>query len=127
MEDVPPAEVSFPGRALLVDGVEWWAEELGRTRTGRRDDPGGGLTLVGFRRGGAEGEGFTHEALLPADGLAALGEDALVEALADAGPFRGVRDEPRPFFGAAGKSGRGGGRTRPTPPGTRSGRGRTSD
>lgn len=42
-------EVEFPGREFEVDGARWWIQELGRTRSGRREDRGAVLILAGFR------------------------------------------------------------------------------
>lgn len=114
----PVEDVEFPGRAFEVDGRAWWVQELGRTISGRPEDAGAPLILVGFRReeapaddpeareeGGWEREGWVRHA-----SLEDLSHAELAELLARAGPFRPIPDEPRPFFGRRARRGRSGGR-----------------
>ncbi|HSG46578.1 MAG TPA: hypothetical protein VLA43_02070 [Longimicrobiales bacterium] len=96
--DVPP-----PGRGFPLDGVPWWAQELGRTRTGRREDPGAPLLLVGFRPAEAEPDAFRREALVQGDTLDGFSDEELADLAAGAGPFRPLPEEPRPFFGPPGR------------------------
>lgn len=117
MGDVPEApDLRFEGRSVRLGEEEWWAQELGWTLAGRREDEGVLLLLVGFRPAAApEGE-YQREALVAASSLAALSEEALEEILASAGEFREIPEEPADFFGPRGKrrtSARGGkGRSR---------------
>ena len=98
------AEVRFQGRDLeLQDGTRVWVEELGWGRSGRREDPGTVLVLLGFRP--EDGTAFTREALVAGEGLAELTREQLLVAHARGRPFQGV-PEDRPFFGDAGRRSR---------------------
>ncbi len=98
------AEVRFEGRDLeLEDGTRVWVEELGWGRSGRREDPGTTLVLLGFRP--AEGEAFTREALVAGEGVAELTREQLLAAHSRGRPFQGI-PEDRPFFGDAGRQSR---------------------
>ncbi|MDT8340888.1 MAG: hypothetical protein RQ751_05180 [Longimicrobiales bacterium] len=114
-ERPPPARAAFtakagasepvrlPGRALTLDGEAWWAQELGRVRSGLPGDPGAELVLVGFRRAADAEDAFRTEALLPGAGLDALSDARLEDAARAAGPYRPLSREPPPFFGKAGQ------------------------
>lgn len=108
----PMEEVEFPGREIEVDGEAWWVQELGRTSTGRAEDAGATLVLVGFRRGGEGSEegAWVREAWMRTSSLEALSELELADLLEGAGPFRPIPDEPGPFFGPRTRPGRSGGR-----------------
>lgn len=111
----PVEDVEFPGREFQARGRGWWAQELGRTVSGRPEDAGVPLILVGFRRqtdGGAsdEEQAWEREAWIHGPSLEALSHGELVELLEEAGPFRPIPEEPRPFFGPRGRKGRSGGR-----------------
>ncbi|HSM03505.1 MAG TPA: hypothetical protein VK858_02740 [Longimicrobiales bacterium] len=102
--DARRPEVRFEGRALeLDDGTRLWVEELGWGQSGRREDPGSVLLLLGFRA--EDADGFDREALVPARRLAELSREALLTALESAGRFKGVPAD-RPFFGEAGRRSR---------------------
>lgn len=97
--EAPSQDVTLPGRSFTLEGQSWWAQELGRTRTGRREDPGALLLLIGFRPADADAGAFQREALVQGDSLEAFTLDELAEVAAEAGPFRPVPQEPGPFFG----------------------------
>ena len=98
------SEVRFEGRELeLDDGTRVWVEELGWGRSGRRQDPGVTLVLLGFRP--ADGKAFTLEALVAGEGLSELTREELLAAHARGRPFQGV-PEDRPFFGDSGRRSR---------------------
>jgi hypothetical protein len=108
-------ETRFASRSFETEGGEsWLAEELGWTRSGRREDPGTPLLLLGFRPEGTEEEdgGFEREALVPVRRLSDLPEISLRELLDSARPFQGAAPE-RSFFAATRSRGReAGGRRR---------------
>ena len=98
------AEVRFEGRDLeLEDGTRVWVEELGWGRSGRRQDPGTVLVLLGFRP--EDATAFTREALVAAEGLGELSREQLLSAHLRSRPFQGI-PEDRPFFGDAGRRSR---------------------
>lgn len=113
------ADVPLPGRDFSLDGQAWWAQELGRTRTGRREDPGADLILVGFRPADSPPDVFVREALVQGASLDGLSEEGLTGLAAAAGPFRPLADLPRPFFGPPAPEGSEG---RPPPRGRAPGR-----
>lgn len=88
---------------MQVGDEEWWAQELGWAATGKREDRGALLLLVGFRSVTRPDGPFEREVLLPARSLDAISDEALASALAGASPFREIPDEPMPFFGPRGK------------------------
>lgn len=104
----------FASRDFKTDEEESWrVEELGWSRSGRREDPGTPLLLLGFRREGEEE--FDREALVPARRLSDLPESALVEILQSARAFQGPSPK-RPFFAdtrSRGREARGRRRGRP--------------
>lgn len=85
------------------EGESWLVEELGWSRSGRREDPGTHLLLLGFRREGADE--FDREALVPARRLSDLPEASLPGVLRSARAFQGSSPE-RPFFAATRSRGR---------------------
>jgi len=90
-------DMEYESRVLETDdGARVRVEELGWGRSGRREDPGVPLVLLGFRP--EDQKDFTHEAVVPAAGLTELSEAQLLAALASARPFQGVPRD-RPFFG----------------------------
>lgn len=112
------AEVTLPGRAFVWKGEGWWAQELGRTRSGRREDLGAALLLVGFRPEEGDPGIFVREVLVQGTSLDRIPVEELA-GLADAsGPFRAIPDEPPPFFGPRGRDREG----RPPPRGKGGGR-----
>lgn len=94
-------EVTFPGRPFPWKGEEWWAQVLGRTRAGRREDPGVSLLLIGFRPTSGEAPDFSLETLAGAGSLGELSEEELRGLAEQAVPFRQPGDAAAPFFGAA--------------------------
>ena len=104
-EDVRFASLSFE----TGDGEAWVVEELGWTRSGRREDPGAPLLLLGFRPEGAEE--MVREALVPARRLSDVPEQTLPSILLGAArAFQGQAPD-RPFFsGARGRTRDGRGR-----------------
>lgn len=118
-EDAGPApEVRLPGREFVWKGEAWWAQELGRTRSGQLGDPGAELVLLGFRPAQGDPGEFVREALVQGTSLEGIPEGTLARLAEAAGPFRTIPDEPPPFFGPRGRErdtpppprGRGGGR-----------------
>lgn len=103
--------MTFPGRTFQWNGQEWWAQELGRTRAGRREDTGASLVLVGFRSSSGDAPDFSLEILAGAGSLQELSEVELQELAEAAVPFRKPADDPAPFFGP-GEDEEGGGRRR---------------
>jgi len=86
----PQPEVTLPGRTFSWKGESWWAQELGHSRIGRREDQGVRILLLGFRReGDPEGE-FALEATVRGPGVNALSETQLEEAAGAAVPFRAL-------------------------------------
>jgi hypothetical protein len=108
---------SFDSRIFETEeGEAWLAEELGWTRSGRREDPGTPLLLLGFRleATGEAGE-FEREALVPVRRLGDLPDGSLRDLLGSARPFQGAAPE-RSFFAATRSRGReAGGRRRSRP------------
>jgi hypothetical protein len=93
----------FPSREWGREGVVWVAQELGLTRSGRREDAGVLLTLVGFRRegdgdAGAARDSWEREAWLRHYRLTELSEVQLEELFQASTEFRPVPTEPTPFF-----------------------------
>lgn len=92
-------EVRFASlRFETDDGEVWLVEELGSTLSGRREDPGAPLLLLGFRREGAEE--LDREALVPARRLADIAEHRLPAILSSSRRFEGANPD-RPFFAGA--------------------------
>ena len=91
----------FACRSFETEDGEWWlAEELGWTRSGRREDPGTPLLLVGFRPDGTEQTGeFEREVLVAVRRLSDLPDGTLCDLLVSARPFLGAAPE-RSFFAA---------------------------
>ena len=117
-------EVTFPGRSFQdAEGREWWAQELGWTRSGRREDAGAVLLLLGFRPVEEEADrdpsvdGFELEVLVPERSVEGLSVPRLREALKNADPHERL-PEPSSFFGGTarrkrdGQGRRGSGRSR---------------
>lgn len=105
--------LTFRRRAFTSrDGGRWEAEELGWTRSGRREDPGAMLLLLGFRAVTEEDEeaSLTREALVVAESLEDLESTRLADLLESAGPYREISDD-KPFFGGTSR-GKGGSRRR---------------
>lgn len=80
------------------EGEVWMVEELGSTRSGRREDPGVPLLLLGFRREGADE--LEREALVPGRELGDVPEHTLPSILAAGRRFEGATTD-RPFFAGA--------------------------
>ena len=95
----PRDEVRFASLRFETDaGETWLVEELGWTRSGRPEDPGAHLLLLGFRRDGAEE--VDREALVPVRRLADVPEQTLPSILSSSRRFQGAEME-RPFFAGA--------------------------
>lgn len=108
-----PTSLRFEGRAVQMGDEDWWAEELGWATSGRREDRGTLLLLVGFRPASDPQAPYQREALLTVSSLDALSQAELESALAGATAFRTIPDEPKAFFGPRGKRRAAGGRPRP--------------
>ncbi len=92
----PPPEVPAPTRAFEDPaGRPWVARLVGRTRSGRPEDPGVDLALLVFEP--ADG-GDAREALLPLDELDRLSDDEIVRALERSKASGSGADDERDFF-----------------------------
>lgn len=106
-------DLTFRRRAFTgPDGGPWEAEELGWTRSGRREDPGAMLLLLGFRAVTEDEDDapLTREAFVVAESVEELEPGRLADVLESAGPYREIPDE-KPFFGGTSR-GQGGSRRR---------------
>lgn len=93
-EEVQVASLRFE----TEDGEVWLVEELGSTRSGRREDPGVSLLLLGFKREG--GDALEREALVPGRELGDVPAHTLPSLLAAGRRFQGAATD-RPFFAGA--------------------------
>ncbi|MEJ2539442.1 MAG: hypothetical protein P8188_05650 [Gemmatimonadota bacterium] len=95
-DDPTDEKARFDVRSFEVaSGETWHVEELGWTRSGRRQDAGAILLLLGFRQD-LQGD-FEREVMVAARRLEELSLEELTRLLDEARPYQAVPRD-RPFF-----------------------------